>query len=105
MKIKYKKGNLIDLFERGDFDCIAHQCNTMLTSEFCGGIAQAIFGKYPRASSANNLRIQEVLNRIDLLGTISIGEKEILNGLIFNLYSQNNPGPPSKGIDSLATSK
>lgn len=101
MKIRYRKGNLLDLFDKGEFDCIAHQCNIILLSESCGGIAKAIFGKYYRASQQNNSRLLEKISRVDLLGDISIGEKAGFSNYIFNLYAQCNPGPPSKGIDSL----
>lgn len=100
MKIKYRKGDLIQLFEKNQFECIAHQCNTLLASELCGGIAKAIFAKYPRASINNSLKIKEVVGRAEILGAISIGDKEDATGLIFNLYAQYNPGSPSKGIDS-----
>lgn len=103
MKIKFKKGNLLELFDKGNFDCIAHQCNTLLASELCGGIAKVIFGKYSNAALANNIRVKNGIYNTELLGDLSYGYIVIGDcvGTVFNLYSQHKPGSPSNGIDSL----
>jgi O-acetyl-ADP-ribose deacetylase (regulator of RNase III) len=101
--IKFLKGDLLKAFDKGKFDCIAHQCNTLLASEHCGGIAKIIFGKYANVALANNLRIKNGEYNTELLGNISYGYVVIDNciGTVFNLYSQHKPGSPSNGIDSL----
>jgi hypothetical protein len=103
--IKFLKGDLLKAFDKGKFNCIAHQCNTLLTSEHCGGIAQAIFGKYEEASVSNTNRVTEQLSRYLLLGDISVGvipgNSKETDRIVFNLYAQNNPGRPTHNIDSI----
>jgi hypothetical protein len=101
MKIIFKKGDLIKLFDKEKFNCIAHQCNTELNSELCGGIAGTIFKTYDIASYINNSTINMYKElRHDLLGQ-SRACKVNNNQIIFNLYSQYAIGFPRKGIDSM----
>lgn len=98
MKLKFKKGNLLELFDKGNFDCIAHQCNTLLASEVCGGIAKYIFGKYKEACFSNNKALEYYSDKTMLLGKIS-GLSSV--NKVYNLYSQYRPGIPTTGIDSM----
>lgn len=96
--IKYKKGDLISLFDKGEFDCIAHQCNVFLISIDCGGIAQKIFNTYEQTAVANSNAILTYRKNncsYSLLGKVT--------GCIdvYNIYSQYKPGSPTHGIDSM----
>lgn len=103
--IKFLKGDLLKALDKGKFDCIAHQCNTLLTSEYCSGIAAAIFGRYKEASISNTDKITQGFSRYILLGDVSIGviptNMPERDKIVFNLYSQSNPGAPSNNIDSM----
>jgi hypothetical protein len=101
MKIIFKKGNLIKMFNEEKFNCIAHQCNTELNSELCGGIAGTIFKTYNTASFFNNSIINTYkLIRYSLLGQCRTCKVD-KNKIIFNLYSQYSVSNPTKGIDSM----
>lgn len=87
--IKYKEGNLLDMFDKGDFNIIMHQCNCFYLG---AGIADQICKRFgvPRTISGFPL---------DRYGSYDINyynKKEIIN-----LYSQFQGGPCTPfGIDS-----
>lgn len=88
--IKYKEGNLIELFEQGELNVIAHQCNCF---HLGGGIAKALVDKYPE------IQISPSKHPLLLYGTTESFMVE--HGLIYNLYSQFGMGPCEPyGIDS-----
>lgn len=92
---KEMDGNLIEMFKKGEFEVIAHGCNCYATMG--AGIALTIGKEFPEAKEADeNL---EIPNGIKRLGKLSYAEIDIDKktgydlSLVFNLYSQYNPGP------------
>ena len=62
MITKTIKGNLLDAFDRGDVDVIAHQCNC-----FCimgSGIAPQIAKRYPAAYAADKATVKGDANKL-----------------------------------------
>ena len=94
MITKTIKGNLLDAFDRGDVDIIAHQCNC-----FCNmgsGIAPQIAKRYPSARAADNATIK---GDSDKLGTFTraiisrnVNGETIDEGIVYNLYGQYGYG-------------
>ena len=87
-------GDLIEMFKKGEFDVIAHGCNCYATMG--AGIALTIGNEFPEAKEADeNL---EIPNGIKRLGKLSYTEIDIDKkagydtSLLFNLYTQFNPG-------------
>ena len=90
MITKTIKGNLLDAFDRGDVDVIAHQCNC-----FCNmgsGIAPQIAKRYPSARAADNATIK---GDSDKLATFTraiiprnVNGETIGVGVVYNLYGQ-----------------
>ena len=90
MITKTIKGNLLDAFDRGDVDVIAHQCNC-----FCNmgsGIAPQIAKRYPGAEAVDSATIK---GDSDKLGTFTcaivsrnVNGETIDNGIVYNLYGQ-----------------
>lgn len=79
--IKYVDGDLLKMFENGDFDVIAHCANCFCTMG--AGIALQIKNKYPEAYSADCATTKGDLNK---LGTIS--HTSLSKPVIVNLYGQ-----------------
>jgi O-acetyl-ADP-ribose deacetylase (regulator of RNase III) len=75
-------GNLLTAKEK----FIAHQCNCL--SKTAGGIAQAIFDKYPYANTYATRTEPNIPNTIEILGN---GKDE---RFVINMYSQYYPGAP-----------
>ena len=81
--IKYKQGDLLQAFENGEVNLIAHQENCVSTNYL--GIAKLIHEKYP----------------ITLEGKRIFGEYSVHyvnpknNNVVMNMYSQYYPGSPS----------
>jgi O-acetyl-ADP-ribose deacetylase (regulator of RNase III) len=101
---KYKEidGDLLQLFEEGHFENIAHGANCF--NIMGAGIAGQIKNKYPQVFYAD--KYYQVCKGIERLGNLSFVEIEEVQveaksigstlkfpGVIFNLYTQNNPGP------------
>ena len=82
---KYKEidGNLLDLFDEGEFDVIAHGANCFSTMG--AGIAKQIRERYPEAYYAD---IYYSLNEEERLGNFTCTS----DGSIVNLYTQYHPG-------------
>lgn len=87
-------GDLIEMFKKGEFDVIAHGCNCYATMG--AGIALTVGNEFPEAKDADeNL---EIPNGIKRLGKLSYAEIDIDKksgydtSLLFNLYTQYNPG-------------
>lgn len=91
--MKTVKGNLLTMFEKGDFDVIAHGCNCF--HMMGAGIAGQIAVKYPQALEAD--RATTTKGDLLKLGSLSIAVTD--HGLIYNLYSQYHPG---KNLDYTA---
>jgi len=77
------EGDLLDLFDKGDFEMIAHGCNCF--NIMGAGIATKIKEKYPGAYFADKYY---PLTPEEKLGNYSTDEDEE----IFNIYSQYNEG-------------
>lgn len=99
--IKFKKGDLLKAFDNKKVDCIAHQCNTFLTADKCGGIAGLLFNCYPSLRDNHNTYINNYKNNNhQLLGDAKGVTIKGIN-YIFNIYSQYKAGNPTTGIDSM----
>lgn len=97
--MKEIKGDLIKLFKDGKFDYIAHQCNMIVPSKYCRGIAKSIFEQYPDTA---NLHDDIIENRIGIDLDISEGIYVYnTKDNIVNLYTQYNPGPGTNHPDDI----
>lgn len=76
------KGDLLELFDKGEFDIIAHGANTMRKMD--AGIALQIKNKYPSVYYAD---LYDTRNSLQKYGDYSFNEN------IYNLYTQLLPGP------------
>lgn len=88
---KYIEGDLLKLFEEGEFDAIVHGCNCH--NVMGAGIAKTIADKYPQALQADADYIIPK-SYIDRLGNLSVSTV-IIKGrkrFIINAYTQYNPG-------------
>ena len=90
MITKTIKGNLLDAFDRGDVDVIAHQCNCFCTMG--SGIAPQIAKRYPAARAADNATVKGDSGK---LGTFTramisrnVNGETIGGGVVYNLYGQ-----------------
>lgn len=91
--MKYKQGDLIDLFKQGKFDIIVHQCNSV--GVMGAGIAKVLAKEFPQI----NVEVTGVGQAVSLFGTYEYFETEY--GYIINMYSQFNIGKCKEvGIDS-----
>ena len=81
--IKYKQGNLLQAFENGEINLIAHQENCV--SKNFAGIAKLIHNKYPETVDLNRF-----------FGDITI--HHVQHGTVINLYSQYYPGSPNSTV-------
>lgn len=80
------EGNLLDMFDNGDFDIIAHGCNCH--QAMFNGIAAQIARRFPKAKYMDD---QNYMSPQQKLGNMSVAQIAH-NGTILNLYSQFNPG-------------
>lgn len=78
--IKIIEGNLLDSKEQ----YIAHQCNCI--SNGAGGVAKAIFDKYPYSNVYEHRIIP------DTMGTIQVSGNGMDKRFIINMFSQYYPG-------------
>ena len=91
--IKHKEGNLLDMFDKGEFDIIMHQCNCFYLG---AGIADQICKRYGIKRKIEGLPLDYYGNS----EFIHIGDVQ-QNKYIVNLYTQFQGGPcDSKGLDS-----
>lgn len=77
------EGDLLDLFDQGEFEIIAHGCNCRNTMG--AGIAAQIKDRYPEMWYAD---VYHPLLDFERLGNFSTNDIES----IFNLYTQIEPG-------------
>jgi O-acetyl-ADP-ribose deacetylase (regulator of RNase III) len=84
--VKEIKGDLLELFEKGEVRTIAHGANCFRIMG--AGIAKQIADKYPEVVRADK---ESVNNPILKLGRYSMCSVE--EGKIYNLYTQLEPGP------------
>lgn len=83
--IDYRKGNLIEAFEKGEVGVIAHQANCFNTMG--AGIAKALKDAYPEVYIADCKTTKGDKKK---LGGYSVAST--LDGLVFNLYGQYHYG-------------
>ena len=92
MITKTIKGNLLDAFDRGDVDVIAHQCNC-----FCNmgsGIAPQIAKRYPNAYRADLNTTQGDASKLGTFTKVYVNHGHS-KGLVYNLYGQYRYGGQS----------
>ena len=85
MITKTIKGNLLDAFDRGDVDVIAHQCNC-----FCNmgsGIAPQIAKRYPSAAEADQKTIRGDASKLGSFTKARVNRGHS-KGIVYNLYGQ-----------------
>jgi O-acetyl-ADP-ribose deacetylase (regulator of RNase III) len=90
--LKYKKGNLLDLAEAGDFDVIVQGCNCFNTMG--GGIAREIRERYPVAASVDMETVRGDYRKLGNWTECDAGETNRFT--IINAYTQYNM---SQGTD------
>lgn len=90
--MKIINGNLLDMFDNGDFDVIAHGCNCHHTMG--GGIAAQIANRYPGIYYIDYMYTKK--GDINKLGTFTSGYPDNSDQRIYNLYTQYDFG--GKGI-------
>jgi O-acetyl-ADP-ribose deacetylase (regulator of RNase III) len=78
------KGDLLDLFDKGEFEVIAHGANCRCIMG--AGIAKQIKERYPEAYYAD---LYDKRSFLDKFGDMSFNYDET----IYNLYTQLEPGP------------
>lgn len=87
--MKTIKGNLLDLFDAGEFDTIIHGCNCQ--HDMGGGIAYQIAQRYPIAEEVD---ARQELPRLGQIGIVRLpGKKAIINA-----YTQIQPGADARLI-------
>lgn len=85
------KGDLIEMFNWGDLDVIAHGCNCYAT--FGAGIALTIGKTFPEAKDADLYQdLPEGEPRLGKFTSADIILESFDVGMIYNLYTQLNPG-------------
>lgn len=93
-----KQGDLLEGFKNKEYDYIIHQCNCILLSHNCSGIAAKIFKEYPDAANANDKILTNNFTEEDVFGSFTVCPSGVIN-----LYTQLFPGPPSIKVDSKDT--
>ncbi len=93
-----KQGDLLEGFRNKEYDYIIHQCNCILLSHNCGGIAAKIFKEYPDAADVNDKILTKNFTEKSVFGSFAISPSGVIN-----LYTQLSPGPPSTKSDSKDT--
>ncbi len=84
--MKYIKGDLLDLFDRGEFDIIVHGCNCRKTMK--SGIAGQIVKKYPIVAARDQMTTDDALCKLGSVDFIHLPYDRI----IVNAYTQLNYG-------------
>lgn len=84
--MKETEGDLLEMFENGDFNLIVHGCNCFHTMG--AGIAGQIARKYPLALTADKSTNFGEIHKLSNFSVARVGKGKI----IVNLYSQYNPG-------------
>lgn len=95
--MKTVQGNLLDMFDNGDFDVIVHGCNCYCNMN--GGIAAQIAARYPEAQEADNRTEcgdESKVGTVDYVWMSSWLSKWLPSvckpKVIVNAYTQASPG-------------
>lgn len=91
--VEHRTGSILDAAE----DFICHQCNCCMFNRKVEGLAAAIYASHPDANAY--AKRDDNPNMIDAPGTVAVC------GRVVNLFAQYAPGPPSWGLQSVASSK
>lgn len=90
MAYKIIKGDLLDLFDNGEFDIIIHGCNCF--HAMASGIAGQIAKKYPTAVWTDKQTVKGNVNKLSSYTyCLPYADKGSNRGII-NLYTQYHPG-------------
>lgn len=87
INIQETEGNLLSLFDKGYFTAIAHGCNCR--GVMGAGIALQIANMYPKAAEDDLIHYKKGFAKG---GGLSISRVDNIR-MIFNLYTQTDPGP------------
>ena len=79
--MKYVKGNLLDAFDRGDVNVIAHQCNCFNTMG--SGIAPQIARRWPVVQDADDTTLPGDKDKLGKFTHAWVGDS-----VVFNHYGQ-----------------
>ena len=93
MSYREINGNLLDLFDQGEFEMIGHGANCHSTMD--SGIAAKIKERFPVAYYADKYCS---LSPLEKLGHFSVGCGDNDPGWVVNFYTQFNPGPDADYI-------
>jgi O-acetyl-ADP-ribose deacetylase (regulator of RNase III) len=84
--MKYIKGDLLELFDQGEFDVIIHGCNCQ--KKMKSGIAGQIAQKYPIVPERDLMTTDEANSKLGTVDFIHLPDSRI----ICNAYTQLNYG-------------
>jgi len=92
--MKTIKGNLLDMFDDGDFDIIIHGCNCH--KNMGGGIAAQIAKRYPLAEERDTNSPLKPLARLGTMMPVWLSNRWLrwfaTPRLVINAYTQYHPG-------------
>lgn len=91
-QIKEVEGDLISLFQKGEFDVIVHGCNCQ--NVMGAGIAKSLADIYPELVKVDNLYQIPVgdIHRLGNYSKLRVGDNPVTCQYIVNAYTQFNPG-------------
>jgi len=85
------KGDLLDLFDKGEFNVIAHGANCC--SVMGAGIALQIKKKFPKAYYCDLFDTRTEAQKFGSFSVTAIDKPDGNLYLVYNLYTQYHPGP------------
>jgi len=88
--MKKVQGDLLQMFEDGDFNIIVHGCNCH--HNMSGGIAAQIAERYPQVLKADNLTTYGMEGKLGMFTRAYLNEKQT----IINAYTQFYPGADAR---------
>jgi len=93
--MKQVKGNLLDMFDAGDFDIIVHGCNCH--KNMGGGIAFQIAQRYPTVEAADNRTVTSpAVSKLGTIVPVWLSNRWLSwfvpPKVVINAYTQYNPG-------------
>lgn len=89
--MKVIQGDLLDMFDKGEFDVIAHGANCF--NLMGAGIAHSIATRYPLTRQADFMTTKGDPNKLGSWSETMIPRAETaLAGIVYNFYTQYEPG-------------